>query len=300
MSRTTRLQDLLRVLRHHEGPIGGPDLATALGISLRSLYQDIAVLRAVGVEVVNEPGRGYVLPPEVRLPPAALAEPAPAEPAPADGSPVESAQSAVGRPAELTFYSHPLSRGGIVHWMLEELGATYRMVTLEYGVAMKAPEYLAINPLGKVPAIRHGETVVTEAAAICAYLADAFPEAGLAPPPAARGDYYRWLFLAAGPLESAIALNDLGVQPTPQQQMRLGCGDYWALVDTLAAAVAGKPYLVGDAFSAADVYVGSHIGWGMQFGTLPRRPEFEAYWAGLCERPAHQRCQAFVQQALAS
>ncbi|QTF91501.1 HTH domain-containing protein [Halomonas sp. BM-2019] len=287
MSRTTRLQDLLRVLRHHQGPIGGPELAAALGVTLRSLYQDIAVLRAVGVEVINEPGRGYVLPPEVRLPPAALAEPAPADAAPPE-------------PAKLIFYTHPLSRGGIVHWMLEELGVPYSLVTLEYGAAMKTPDYLAINPLGKVPAIRHGETVVTEAAAICAYLADTFPEAGLAPPPAARGDYYRWLFLAAGPLESAIALNDLGVQPTPEQQGRLGCGDYWALVDTLAGAVAGKPYIAGDAFSAADVYVGSHIGWGMQFGTLPRRPEFEAYWAGLSERPAHRRCQAYVQQALAS
>lgn len=286
MSRTNRLQDLIRVLRHHPGPIGGPELAAALDVSLRHLYQDIAVLRAVGVEVVNEPGRGYVLPPEVKLPPAALAEPAPA-----DGVTEE--------PAQLVFYTNPLSRGGIVHWMLEELGATYRMVTLEYGAAMKAPEYLAINPLGKVPAIRHGETVVTEAAAICAYLADAFPEAGLAPPPAARGDYYRWLFLAAGPLESAIALNDLGVAPTPEQAMRLGCGDYWTLVDTLAAAVAGRPYIAGDAFSAADVYVGSHIGWGMQFGTLPRRPEFEAYWAGLRERPAHRRCEAYIEQVLA-
>ncbi|QJQ99499.1 glutathione S-transferase N-terminal domain-containing protein [Halomonas sp. PGE1] len=286
MTRTTHLQELLRVLRHHQGPIGGPELARALGVTLRHLYQDIAVLRAVGVEVVNEPGRGYVLPPEVKLPPAALAEPAPAA-------------GAQDEPAPLIFYTNPLSRGGIVHWMLEELGATYRMVTLEYGAAMKAPEYLAINPLGKVPAIRHGETVVTEAAAICAYLADAFPEAGLAPPPAARGDYYRWLFFAAGPLESAIALNDLGVAPTAEQAMRLGSGDYWTLVETLAAAVAGRPYIAGDAFSAADVYVGSHIGWGMQFGTLPRRPEFEAYWAGLRERPAHRRCEAHIEQVLA-
>lgn len=286
MTRTTHLQELLRVLRHHQGPIGGPELARALGVTLRHLYQDIAVLRAVGIEVVNEPGRGYVLPPEVKLPPAALAEPAPAA-------------GAQDQPAALIFYTNPLSRGGIVHWMLEELGATYRMVTLEYGAAMKTPEYLAINPLGKVPAIRHGETVVTEAAAICAYLADAFPEAGLAPPPAARGDYYRWLFFAAGPLESAIALNDLGVAPTAEQAMRLGSGDYWTLVETLAAAVAGRPYIAGDAFSAADVYVGSHIGWGMQFGTLPRRPEFEAYWAGLRERPAHRRCEAHIEQVLA-
>lgn len=281
MSRTTRLQDLIRVLRHHTGPIGGPELAEMLGITLRTLYQDIAVLRAVGVEVVSEPGQGYVLPPDVPLPPPALREPAAAQ------------------PAELVFYTHPLSRGGIVHWMLEELGVPYRLVTLEYGTTMKSSDYLAINPMGKVPAIRHGERVVTEAAAICAYLADAFPEAGLAPPPPARGDYYRWLFFVAGPLEAAISLDSLGFQPSVEQRMRLGSGDYAAVIDTLAAAVDGRRYIAGDAFSAADVYVGSHIGWGMQFGTLPRRPEFEAYWAGLKDRPARQQCEAFVQQALA-
>ncbi|MBS9404577.1 glutathione S-transferase N-terminal domain-containing protein [Halomonas sp. TRM85114] len=281
MSRTTRLQDLIRVLRHHTGPIGGPELAERLGIPLRTLYQDIAALRAVGVDVVNVPNQGYVLPSEVTLPPTALAEPAPRE------------------PAELIFYTHPLSRGGIVHWMLEELGVPYRTVLLEYGTTMKSPDYLALNPMGKVPAIRHGDAVVTEAAAICAYLADAFPEAGLAPPIAARGDYYRWLFFAAGPLETAIALNNLGLQPTVEQQGQLGCGDYWVLIDTLASAVDGRLFIAGDAFSAADVYVGSHIGWGMHFGTLPRRAEFEAYWAALRERPALQRCEAYIEQVLA-
>ncbi|WP_016853561.1 HTH domain-containing protein [Halomonas smyrnensis] len=293
MTRTTRLQELIRLLRHRQEPMPGPALAEALGCSLRTLYQEIAVLRAVGIEVVNEPGQGYVLPPEVTLPPPALAEPEAA--GQGDGALPEPAPA----PAELVFYTNPLSRGGIVHWMLEELGVNYRTVTLEYGAAMKSSEYIAINPLGKVPAIRHGDTVVTEAAAICAYLADAFPEAGLAPSPAARGDYYRWLFLAAGPLESAIALNTLGVTPTPEQAMRLGCGDYWSLMETLAGAVANRPFIAGDAFSAADVYVGSHIGWGMQFGTLPRRPEFEAYWAGLRERPALRRCEASVDLALA-
>ncbi|MDI5921051.1 HTH domain-containing protein [Halomonas sp. LR5S13] len=280
MSRTTRLQDLIRVLRHHTGPIGGPELAERLGITLRTLYQDIAALRAVGVEVVNAPGQGYVLPPEVVLPPAALAEPVPRE------------------PAELTFYTNPLSRGGIVHWMLEELGVPYRTVLLEYGTTMKSAEYLALNPMGKVPAIRHGNVVVTEAAAICAYLADAFPEAGLAPPPAARGDYYRWLFFAAGPLESVISLNTLGVQPTAEQQRQIGCGDYWAVLDALAGALDGRSHIAGTAFSAADVYVGSHLGWGMHFGTIPRRPEFEAYWAALKDRPARLRCEAYVERAL--
>ena len=107
--------------------------------------------------------------------------------------------------ADLVFYTNPQSRGGIVHWMLEEIGRPYAIKVLEYGTTMKAPEYLAVNPMGKVPAIRHGGTIVTEAAAICAYLADAFPEAGLAPEPRHRGDYYRWLFFTAGCLEPAAS-----------------------------------------------------------------------------------------------
>ncbi|MFG6175850.1 HTH domain-containing protein [Halomonas sp. THAF12] len=280
MSRTNRLQELLGRLRHHDGPLGGQELAEALGVPLRTLYQDIAVLRAVGVEIVSEPGQGYVLPTDVPLPPPALRAPG-VEPS-----------------AELVFYTNPLSRGGIVHWMLEELGISYRREVLDYGAPMKAPDYLAINPMGKVPAIRHGDVVVTEAAAICAYLADAFPEAGLAPAPDRRGAYYRWLFFAAGPLETTLSLSSLlGVHPSPTQEMQLGCGNSEAVIETLAGAVRDRRFIAGDAFSAADVYVGSHIGWGMAFGTLPRCPEFEAYWAGLEARPAQRRAAAFVDEA---
>ncbi|RFA30015.1 glutathione S-transferase [Alkalilimnicola ehrlichii] len=200
---------------------------------------------------------------------------------------------------ELVFYTNPWSRGAIVHWMLEELGVPYRMETLEYGTTMKAPEYLAINPMGKVPAIRHGDVVVTEAAAICAYLADAFPAAGLAPELQARGEYYRWLFFGAGPLEAALSLKPCGFTPTPEQQMQLGYGSYEAVVNTLAQAVKGRRYIAGDKFTAADVYLGSHIGWGMQFDSLEKRPEFEAYWAGLKDRPAHKRVAELSEQAAA-
>ncbi|EWH02319.1 HTH domain-containing protein [Halomonas sp. BC04] len=200
---------------------------------------------------------------------------------------------------ELVFYTNPWSRAGIVHWMLEEIGVPYRMEVLEYGAPMKSPDYLAINPMGKVPAIRHGDTVVTEAAAICAYLAETFPEAGLLPEPAARGDYFRWLFFVAGPLELAISLNSCGVQLTEEQEMQLGCGNVASVADTLAMAVKGRRYIAGDTFTAADVYVGSHIGWGMEFGTLEKRPEFEAYWAGLKERPAHRRTEASLETAAA-
>lgn len=200
---------------------------------------------------------------------------------------------------DIIFYTNPYSRGGIVHWMLEELGMPYQIEYLEYGKSMKAPEYLAINPMGKVPAIKHGEVVVTEAAAICAYLADAFPEAHLAPALSERGDYYRWLFFVAGPLEASFGLRTCGIEMTPEQQMQLGCGLPEQVLDVLADAVRGRQYIAGERFSAADVYVGSHIGWGMQFGTIDKRPEFVTYWQGLEQRPAHRRSMEQIEAAMA-
>lgn len=189
---------------------------------------------------------------------------------------------------ELVFYTNPMSRGRIVRWMLEEIGAPYRTEFLEYGTTMKAPEYLAINPMGKVPAIRHGDTVVTECAAICAYLADAFPEAKLAPPPAERGAYYRWLFFGAGCVDVALMVSQLGVELTAEKSMMAGFGTVETVTDTLEKAVAGG-YVAGDQFTAADVYVGAQVGWGLQFKTLEERPAFSAYWARVSERPAHRR-----------
>ncbi len=190
---------------------------------------------------------------------------------------------------ELVFYTNPMSRGRIARWMLEEVGTPYRTEILEYGTTIKAPEYLAINPMGKVPAIRHGDTVVTECAAICAYLADAFPDAGLAPKIAERGDYYRWLFFAAGPLEAAIMNKSMGFEVPADKQVMSGYGSYNAVIDTLALAVSGRSYLAGEHFSAADVYVGSQIGWGLQFGTIEKRPEFEDYWGRISDREAYRR-----------
>ncbi|MGQ0701053.1 MAG: glutathione S-transferase family protein [Panacagrimonas sp.] len=186
----------------------------------------------------------------------------------------------------LRFYTNPMSRGRIVRWMLEELSTPYETTLLDYGTTMKAPEYLAINPMGKVPAIRHGTNVVTECAAICAYLADAFPEAGLAPSSHARGDYYRWLFFAAGPLEQAIVNKSLGFVVPEDKRGMAGYGSFENTIDALEAAVTGKTYLVGNRFSAADVYVGSQIGWGLMFGTIEKRPAFAAYSDGLKNRPA--------------
>jgi glutathione S-transferase len=192
----------------------------------------------------------------------------------------------------LTFYTHPMSRGQIVRWMLEEVGEPYEQVLLDYGTTMKAPEYLAINPMGKVPAIKHGDKVVTECAAICAYLADAFPAAGLAPDPADRADYYRWLFFGAGPLEQAIVNTSMGFVVPPEKAMMAGYGNFEAAMDGLESAVAGKIFVAGNRFSAADVYVGSQIGWGLAFGTIEKRPAFEAYFAGLSERPAYVKAKA--------
>lgn len=192
---------------------------------------------------------------------------------------------------DLVFYTNPMSRGRIVRWMLEEVGQPYITKVLDYAGTMKAPEYLAINPMGKVPAIVHGGTVVTECAAICAYLADAFPAAGLAPAPTdrMRGPYYRWMFFAAGPLEAAASNKAMGFVVPPDRKAMMGYGSMDDVVATLEGAIGDRRFLVGDTFSAADVYVGSHLTWGMQFGTIEKRPVFETYVAGLHQRPAAKR-----------
>ena len=200
---------------------------------------------------------------------------------------------------DLVFYTNPMSRGRIVRWMLEETGATYRTEVVGYGPPMKSPSYLAVNPMGKVPAIRHGDTVVTEAAAICAYLADAFPDAGLAPPAGERGAYYRWLFFAAGPVEAATTNRYLGFEVPADKQAMIGYGSYDAVMDALEQAVSGDGYIVGERFSAADVYVGSHVGWGMQMESIENRPAFEAYWSRLEGRDARQRAEAIDNALLA-
>ena len=192
---------------------------------------------------------------------------------------------------DLVLYTNPMSRGRIARWMLEETGVDYRVEVL--GAAIKSPEYLKVNPMGKVPAIQHGDVVVTEAAAICAYLADAFPEAGLAPPANARGAYYRWLFFAAGPLEAATLNHSLGFEVPAELERSAGYGTLQAVIDTLVGALSGGPYVAGESFSAADVYVGAHIGWGMHLmKTIEPRPVFEDYWKRVGERPAHVRAEA--------
>lgn len=191
-------------------------------------------------------------------------------------------------PDEIVLYTHPMSRGRIARWMLEETGQPYRAEILDYGAAMKSPAFRAINPMGKVPVVTHGAAVITEAAAICAYLADAFPAAGLAPPPASRSraEYYRWLFFAAGPVEAAVTGKALGFVVPPDKRAMSGYGSMQDVVEALAGWLDGRDYVAGDRFTAADVYVGSQIGWGMMFGTIEKRPAFERYFARLAQRPA--------------
>jgi glutathione S-transferase len=200
---------------------------------------------------------------------------------------------------DVIFYTNPMSRGRIIRWMLEETGCPYRAEILPHGAAMKTPDYLAINPMGKVPAIRHGSQVVTECAAICAYLADAFPDAGLAPPPAERGSYYRWLFFAAGPLEAAATNHAMGFEPEGERQQGMaGYGSYARVMDALEKLVPAEGYIAGPRFSAADVYVGSHFGWGLQFGSIEKRPGFAEYWARVSDRDACRRATALDDAAM--
>ena len=203
---------------------------------------------------------------------------------------------------ELVFYTNPQSRGRTARWMLEEVGQPYRTEIVAYGPAMKSPEYLAINPMGKVPALRHGDTIITETAAICAYLADAFPEAQLAPliNNRQRGSYYRWLFFAAGPFEAAVFNKAMGFEVPPERRGTSGYGSYGAVLDVLERGItACGDYLVGGSFTAADLYVGAYLGFGLQFGTLEKRPAFERYWARLNARPAKQRADRIDNQLIA-
>lgn len=190
----------------------------------------------------------------------------------------------------LTFYTNPMSRGRIARWMLEEVGQPYETVVLDYGTTMKAPEYLAINPMGKVPALVHDGQVITEGGAICTYLAECFPEAGLMP--AQRGAFYRWMFYGAGPLEQAVVNGSMGWVVPADKKGRVGYGSMEDVVATLSAHLSTHRYFCGEAFSAVDVYVGSQIGWGLGFKTLPPAPELSAYWDRIKTRPALARANA--------
>jgi glutathione S-transferase len=195
---------------------------------------------------------------------------------------------------ELVLYTNPMSRGRIAHWMLEEVGQPYRIEILDFTkLEQKQPEFLKLNPMGKVPTLVHRGVVITEAGAICTYLADVFPEAGLAPDPKdpARGTYLRWMFFGAGCIEAAL-VDRMFSRPMPDRPGALGYGSYADTLNALERAVSPGPFVLGERFSAADVYIGSEIGWGLLTKSLEPRQAFREYHERLMERPAFQRFSA--------
>ena len=200
--------------------------------------------------------------------------------------------------SNLIFYTNPQSRGRIVRWMLEEIGQPYETELIPYD-EMKSERYLAIHPLGKVPAIKHRGHVLTECAAICAYLADVFPEAGLGPRDEEKADYYRWLFFAAGPLEAAVSNQAMGWQVPPERERMFGYGNFDRTIAAVDELLSNHDYVCGDRFTAADVYVGSQIMFPLQFKMLPEKDSFLRYRDRLSARPAYQRANEIDERIIA-
>jgi glutathione S-transferase len=200
--------------------------------------------------------------------------------------------------ADLVFYTNPQSRGRIVRWMLEEVGQPYETQVIPYD-EMKGERFLAVNPMGKVPAISHRGHVVTEAAAICVYLADAFLEAMLGPKADEKADYYRWLFYAAGPIEHAVTNNFAKWQPAPEQVRMFGYGNFETVVGVLDRLFSAQDYVCGNRFTAADVYVGSQIMFPLQFGMLPEKDSFLKYRDRLQARDAYMRATEIDEKIIA-
>jgi glutathione S-transferase len=190
----------------------------------------------------------------------------------------------------MIFYTNPMSRGRIARWMLEEVGLPYDTVVLDYATTLQGADYRAINPMAKVPTLVHDGHIITEGAAICTYLADAIPAAGLMPKD--RGEFYRWMFFGAGPVEQAVVNTSFGWVAPPEKEGRTGYGSLERVVNTLTEHLANRTYFCNETFSAADVYVGSQIGWGLQFKTLPGNDVLAAYWDRIKTRPAALRAVA--------
>jgi glutathione S-transferase len=194
--------------------------------------------------------------------------------------------------SDYTFYTNPMSRGQIVRWALQEAGADYEQQIVEYGPTEEKPAaFIAANPMGKVPTLvhHHGDHdhVVTEAAAICHYLAEMHPDTGLLPEAHEKARYFRYLFFAAGPVEQAIIANSMGWSVDTEKEGTLGFGSYERMVNAFETMLTGRDYVCGDRFTMADVYVGSQVDWGIAFGTLPQRDAFTAYAERLRRREAY-------------
>jgi glutathione S-transferase len=196
--------------------------------------------------------------------------------------------------ADYTFYTNPMSRGQIARWALHEVDADYEQVLVDW--KDKPAEFLAANPMGKVPTIVHhsswGDKVVSEAAAVCLYLAEMHPEKHLLPKDEELADYLRWTLFASGPIEQAITSAALKFEPTKDQQMMAGWGSFDRTMDTLEGFLDGRQYVCGDRFTMADVYLGSSVDWGMTFGIIPPREAFVAYAERFQSRPQYKAAKA--------
>ena len=202
--------------------------------------------------------------------------------------------------AAYTFYTNPMSRGQIARWALHEAGANYRQVLVSW--TDKPAEFLKANPMGKVPTIVHHDEgqdrVVTEAAAICHYLAEMHPAANLLPRDAEMADYFRWMFFAAGPVEAAITTRALGLEVPPEKQVMAGWGSFERAIATLEGHFTDNDFVCGDRFTMADVYVGSQVDWGLTFGTIPPSKAFVAYAERLQAREAYKAAKAIDNQLI--
>ncbi|WOE75230.1 glutathione S-transferase family protein [Alterisphingorhabdus coralli] len=204
----------------------------------------------------------------------------------------------------LDFYTNPMSRGQIARWALHEAGAEYQQHLMSYDPSdensIKSEAYLAINPMGKLPAIADDGKVITECAAICAYLAERFPDSGLAPQDdSERADYYRWLFYASGPLETAITNKSMGFAPSDEQTRMAGYGNFEMVMDVLDGFLSSRDYVCGARFTMADVYLGSQVDWGMSFGTMEKRDSFIAYAERMRPREAYKAAKAIDGELIA-
>jgi glutathione S-transferase len=193
----------------------------------------------------------------------------------------------------VTLYHAPNTRSSGSLILLEELGAPYELRVLNMKAGeQRRPEYLAVNPMGKVPALKHGDALVTEQVAIFLYLADLFPEAGLAPAigDPRRGPYLRWLVYYAACFEPALVDHAMKREPAPPSMCPYG--DYDAMLGTLTDQLAKGPYLLGECFTAADVLWGTGLAWTVAFKLVPERPEIMAYVSRVTGRPSFAKVKA--------
>jgi glutathione S-transferase len=202
--------------------------------------------------------------------------------------------------AAYTFFTNPMSRGQIARWALHEAGVDYEQVLVPWD--NKPAALLAANPMGKVPTLIHhsemGDKVITECAAICAYLGEAHPGAGLGPSADEAADYYRWLFFAAGPVEQAIITRSMGWEVPKEREMMVGWGSYERTVAALDGHFEGNNFVCGNRFTMADVYVGSQVDWGLTFGSIAPTEAFVAYAERLQARPAYQAAKGIDNQQI--